>query len=393
MALGALISAYQEDEMGGLQALLPLAGRGLADYQVRCAAGVGASPVVMLVERMPAALSQAIERLRQDGVAVVAVSDPAEAVSRFEPNSLILLVADGVAAPVELVADLVDRGEPTILTVPDEQRYDAYERIDAESRWAGLALVDSHLLSSTVAMLGDWDLQSTLLRKTVQAGAPLVRVDEPMIPLLASDAGSLIGFERQMLAASRGRRDDVASRFLLPPVEQFFTERLMETRISPILLMAATVVLTLAAAFAFTRGWAWPAIAMLALSLPLDRVAERLSILRLKPMNPQHWLRRLRWPAAGIALIALGWWQMRTAGDTGPFIAALAGLAFAEAQRIERGRSGTPERLWLFSRRNAVLAALPFAALGAWGLIPVALASYAALTFFLIQHVRHLPLD
>ena len=38
MAVGALISAYQEDESGGLRALLPLAGRTLLDYQVRCAA-------------------------------------------------------------------------------------------------------------------------------------------------------------------------------------------------------------------------------------------------------------------------------------------------------------------------------------------------------------------
>jgi len=43
MALGALIGAYQEDDAGGLRALLPLAGHTLFEYQARCAAAAGAS--------------------------------------------------------------------------------------------------------------------------------------------------------------------------------------------------------------------------------------------------------------------------------------------------------------------------------------------------------------
>jgi hypothetical protein len=64
MALGALIAAYQEDDSGGLRALLPLAGRTLLEYQVRCAAAAGAAPVVIVVERVPQALQDAFERLR-----------------------------------------------------------------------------------------------------------------------------------------------------------------------------------------------------------------------------------------------------------------------------------------------------------------------------------------
>ena len=75
MAIGALIGAYQEDDSGVLRALLPLAGRSLVEYQVRCAAAVGAAPVVIIVERVPQALQDAFERLRLDGVAVFPASD------------------------------------------------------------------------------------------------------------------------------------------------------------------------------------------------------------------------------------------------------------------------------------------------------------------------------
>jgi hypothetical protein len=72
MALGALISAYQEASGGSgeLAATLPLAGRTLVEYQARLAQAAGASPVVLLVERMPASLIAAVDRLTGEGVAV-----------------------------------------------------------------------------------------------------------------------------------------------------------------------------------------------------------------------------------------------------------------------------------------------------------------------------------
>ena len=97
MALGALIGAYQEDDSGGLRALLPLAGRSLIEYQARCLAAAGAAPLVVLVERVPPALNEAFERLRSEGISVIAVSDGSEAASRFEAGNDLILLADGIA--------------------------------------------------------------------------------------------------------------------------------------------------------------------------------------------------------------------------------------------------------------------------------------------------------
>src|SRR5437763_12883733 len=106
MTIGALIGAYQEDDSGGLRALLPLAGGTLLEYQVRCVAAANAAPIIVVVERVPQALQDAFQRLRLDGLGVFTVSDVNEAVSRFEPGSMILMVGDGIAPPVELVARL-----------------------------------------------------------------------------------------------------------------------------------------------------------------------------------------------------------------------------------------------------------------------------------------------
>lgn len=390
MALGALIGAYQEDDSGGLRALLPLAGRTLFEYQARCAAAAGASPIVVLVERIPLALNMAIERLRQEGITVTPVSDGNEAASRFEPGELMLLIGDGIAPPVDLLVQIAEEGEPAIVTVPDDEDHQAFERIDAASRWAGVALVEGRTLGATAAMLGDWDLQSTLLRRTLQAGAILLPLSaEASQPLLAENAQQIAAFERGLIAASRHARSDLASRYALPFVEEIATERLMETRVSPALLMNGAVILTFAAAFAFTRGWLWPALALLLVSAPMDLVARRLATLRLKPLSPRILARRLLWPAAGIALVALGWWEARHGAGWGALLAALTAAAFAHAARVERATTAVPVHLWLFSRRNAIIAAVPFAIFGAWTIFLVVLCAYAAISFFFLQHLHH----
>jgi hypothetical protein len=391
MAVGALIGAYQEDDTGGLRALLPLAGRTLLEYQVRCASAAGTAPIVVVVERVPQALQDAFERLRLEGVGIFPVSDINEAVSRFEAGSMILLIGDGIAPPAELVSNLAQEPEPAIAVVPDDEGHAMFERIDSETRWAGVALVDAHLLGSTAAMLGDWDLQSTLLRRALQEGAIRVPVgDLGGDPLLVDNAEGLRDFQRKLLIGSRGARPDWVSRYLLPPLEEFATERLMETPARPAWLIWAALGLTLAAAVCFTRGWLGAGLALLGISTPLDLIASRIASLRLRPLPVRMWSRIALWPASGVALLALGWWEMRHLGGWGALVSAATACAFAEAARIERAVMNDGE-LWLFSRRSAIALAVPFALAGAWTSYLVVLLLYAAISFFIVQHVRHQP--
>ena len=389
LAVGALIGAYQEDDSGGLRALLPLSGRTLIDYQVRCAAAVGTQPIVVVVERVPQALQDAFERLRLDGISVVAVSDVHDAVSRFEAGASIMLIGDGIAPTADLVARLAEEGEPVVLTVRDDEAHAAYERIDGESRWAGLAVVDAHLLGSTAAMLGDWDLQSTLLRRAIQEGAIRLPAEQSSEPILVEQADDLSRFQRALLVGSRGARTDWVSRFLLPPVEEFATERLMETSVKPSWLVWTALALTVAAGICFLRGWLGAALILLLLSTPLDLVANRLSMLRLKPLPRSSFSRLALDPAAGIALLALAWWETRTGHGWGAMLAGITAILFAEAARVEKSGFPPETDLWLISRRSAIIAAIPFAALGVWTAYLVMLAAYAAISFFVLQHARH----
>jgi len=390
MAVGALIGAYQEDDTGALRALFPLAGRTLVEYQVRCAAACGAAPIVVIVERVPQALQDAFERLRLDSIGVFPVSDISEAISRFEAGSSILLIGDGIAPPVDLVTRMAEQAEPAVAIVPDNEEHAAYERIDAGSRWAGVAMADAQLLGSTAAMLGDWDLQSTLLRRAIQEGAVRIQAAEAGgEPLLVESADQLADFQRVLIQASRGARTDFASRYLLAPIEDFATEQLMETPVRPLWLVWAAFALTLAGAFCFSRGWLGAGLVLLVLSTPLDLIAGRLASLRLKPLPTKMLSRLALWPAAGLAVLAIGLWEMRHGPGWGALLAAGSACAFAEAMRIEKAPMPPGGDLWLLSRRNAVALAIPFAVGGVWTAYLLGLVAYAAISFFIVQRVRH----
>lgn len=392
MTIGALIGAYQEDDSGGLRALLPLAGRTLVEYQVRCAAASGAAPIVVVVERVPQALQDAFERLRLDGIAAFPISDVNDAVSRFEAGSLILLIGDGIAPPIGLVDELAREPGSAVATVADDPEHETFERIDGETRWAGVALVDSQLLGSTAAMLGDWDLQSTLLRRAIQEGARRLAASQAGgEPLLVDNADDLRDFQRHLVRASRGPRHDWVSRYVLPPVEDLATEQLMETPVRPPWLMWSAAGLIIAGAICFTRGWLGAGLVLLLLSTPLDLIAARLATLRLRPMPQKMWSRLSLWPAGGLALLSIGLWEMRHGTGWGALVAAAAACAFGEAMRIEKAAMPAGGDLWLLSRRNAIFLAIPFALAGKWTAYLLAVLLYAALSFFIVQRVRHSP--
>jgi hypothetical protein len=321
---------------------------------------------------------------------VITVGDGAEAASRFEAGEMILLVADGLAPPPELLSSLAEEEEPVIVTVPDDDSHERFERIDGISRWSGVAIVDAQTLGATAAMLGDWDLQSTLLRRSLQGGARMAPL-APGVgePLLAESAADLAALERHLLVASRGSRRDWASRYVLPVIEEFATEKLVERRIRPESLVQLALLLTLGGAIAFASGWLRTGLVLLVVSTPLDLIARRLAALRLKPMSARSLARRLLWPAAGLALVALGWWQASHGAGWGALFAAATAAALAEAARVERGRLDIPGGVWLLSRRNAILAAIPFAAFGGWTEYLVALAIYGGASFFIAQYVNH----
>ena len=388
MALAALIAAYHESaESGALRATLPLAGRSVVERQVRLAVAAGAAPVVVLVERMPVALTAALDRLRRERLPVLLARSAEEAAKAVDSNDRLLLIADGAVAEPAQLARVATGEEPKVLTVADGVFGELHERIDATSRWAGLAAIDGAMLHETAAMLRDWDLQSTLLRRALQAGARHVAADGP-VAILDSRA-DLVNLERQILASADAARGDWASR-LLAPLERAATRLLMAGPLTPSALGLTAAALTALGAAAFASGWLRSGLALLLLATPLDGIASRLSRLRMHGDVGRSWWTHLLPVTAGAALAALAY-ALAPPHGWGTVLLAFTTLAFLVALGIEAEGRDVRGAALLADRHGMIWLMLPFALLGHWQAGLAVLFTYAAASFFWAQREAHRP--
>ncbi|MBV8685219.1 MAG: hypothetical protein JOZ90_08360 [Alphaproteobacteria bacterium] len=396
MTLAALIAAYHEADEPGyrLRATLPLAGRTVLERQARLAAAAGADPIVVAVERVSPELLAAIDRLRGQGLKVAVARNAREAAEAVHPGDRLLVIADGLVAADSHVARLVALGGPTLLTVPDVRVDDRFERIDAQSRWAGLALIDGEMLRRTAEMLRDWDLQSTLLRRAVQSGARQLALrgepaDDQLVVAERSD--DLDEIEARMFAGALARRRDWVSAYLLAPLESLAVRALLPRPVSPATLNLAAAILTTLGGLAFLSHWLWLGMLLVLLATLVEGVAERLGAVRLQDEEEGSWWSYVLPSLAAGALAGLaialapvrGWGCIALAGTTAAFVVAL---------RLEAGDRTLPGRRWLAEHKGLAWLLLPFALAGLWGTGLTVLAVYAGASFFWAQRHVHAPL-
>ena len=159
-----------------------------------------------------------------------------------------------------------------MLTVPDGAYGELYERIDGESRWAGLAAIDGAMLRETAPMLRDWDLQSTLLRRALQGGARHLAAEGPVAILDGGD--DLAELERRIIASALESRGGWAiapagaGRARLHPAADGEPRSARAWSARPRALLTG-----LGAGAARLRDWLWTGLALLLLATPLEGIA------------------------------------------------------------------------------------------------------------------------
>lgn len=391
--LAALIAAVRDAEDGsGLAATLPVAGRSLIERQARLAVSAGAAHVVVLVERLPAALTAAIDRLRRDGIAVEVARSAGDGADRFHPDERVLVFADGALAAPLTIARMVTLPAPVLLTLGEGGPPGMYERIDATTRWSGVAMVSGELLRKTVAMLGDWDLHSTLLRRAVGASARRLDVadgadlgEAQPIMLVRSRAGARAATQASLSGTAGG--EGWPARLLYDPLARLVLPAILDRTMRGRWLRWAGALSAIAAVPCAWRGWLAAGLTLLVLGALLDALGSLLGAVRLVPLPPADRPGSLRAVAGGLALVAfaahrldLGMVPLGLAGAT---ILALA--AGARERRLLRRFAGLRSPGWAADGDALVLLFGVVAAAGQSLIGLLALVVYAALSFAGIQ--------
>ncbi|MEJ7934847.1 hypothetical protein WG907_11320 [Sphingobium sp. AN558] len=353
MTFAAILSATRPsgDSPAMLRGALHFAGQTLVEYQARQAARAGADRIMIVVSVITPALSQAVDRLSSDGIAVALIRDMVSMV-RDAPRDLdTIMVADGVVV-AQTHFEAMALMEGNALLVTDDSRASApFERIDAGQRWAGLARVSPALLFGTLDMIGDWDLALTLVRAAVQNGARRITVSqedllEGRVALVeGQQQADLVAQAVTSACAKMGRRRGGIEQYLLGSVARVASPPLMRMQVPAIQLRIASMAVGAIALLPIELSWPGTGLCLLLFALLLGGIADRLDEMALRP-PPLGWTGFVA-PGFALAGIAL-------AGGT---IAAIhLALLLAVVQIADRwGRTGQAAPWMIFTPGTALL--------------------------------------
>ena len=352
MTFAAILSASRAsgDSSKALRASLHFAGQTLVEYQARQAARAGADRIMILVSVITPALSQAVDRLSADGIAVALVRDMVSMVRDAPRDSDVLLVADGIIV-AQTHFDAIAEQQGNALLVTDDSRASApLERIDAGQRWAGLARISPDLLFGTLDMIGDWDLSLTLVRAAVQSGAR--RVTVPQDDLLTGRVALIDGQAQADLVAqavmsagtTKKRTRGAAEHYLLCPAARLLSPALMRTQVPVAQVRIAAMALGAISLVPMELLWPATGFLILLLALGLAEIADRLDELALR--SPPT-----AWTAFIVPFFAVG--GISLVGES--VLATCLALLLAIVQLADRWRKTGGARHWMiFTPASAV---------------------------------------
>jgi hypothetical protein len=353
MSFAAILSANRAsgDSPPGLRASLHFAGQTLVEYQARQASRAGADRIMILVSVITPALSQAVDRLSADGIAVALVRDMISMVRDAPRDSDILLVADG-AIVAQAHYDAIGATEGDVMLVTDDSRASApFERIDAGQRWAGLARISPDLLFGTLDMIGDWDLALTLVRTAVQKGARRITVQqddllEGRVALVESQSqADLVAQAVTAVGAGRARSRGGIEHYLLAPLARIISRPLMRMQVPALQVRIAAIALGAVALVPIELGWPLTGFFLLIGALLLSEISDHLGELALRA-SPMGWF-AFGAPATILAGLVF-------AGGT-TLAADLALLLAILMVAVRWGRTGTARPWMIFTPGTALL--------------------------------------
>lgn len=228
------------------------------EFQLRRARAAGAGHAVIFVERVSPALLASVDRLRAEGLSVDVARTVGDAAEYVHPDENVLLVASDLIVDTARIDALVASKSPILLCVRDEPANAEFELIDPTARWTGFALIDGGLVRRTAALVGDWDLGSTMLRCAVQEGAARMTLtpDEAasdLVVLKNSGDGQSAG--RILLGATASERAGWGQHWLIGPMARLAARFAGDAGVEAKYLSLAALGLFGIAAFCSLVGW------------------------------------------------------------------------------------------------------------------------------------------
>jgi hypothetical protein len=154
-------------------AALPLTllfGQPMIHHMIKSLQRVGITKFVIGVDTVPGALLAYRDAVSKQGLDLRFVREPSAMTPLLDANSRILLLRADTILDVGLIQQALLYKDALVATVEERAENQVFERIDLNSRWAGMAILNRSSIDAMTQLPEGWDMASALLRQALQDG-------------------------------------------------------------------------------------------------------------------------------------------------------------------------------------------------------------------------------
>lgn len=151
---------------------LDLAGLSLIEYQISTLARAGIQEFLIEVENIDGLLIALADRCRTRKLTVNFVRTGGDILRHMNSDDRILVQSGQLYVQLGLIETLLKSSDNFIATIDGRDENHAFERMDINTRWAGVSVVGYDAIVMLRDLPEDWSIISSLLRQAMLAKVP-----------------------------------------------------------------------------------------------------------------------------------------------------------------------------------------------------------------------------
>ena len=153
--------------------LTPLFGRPMIHHMIKALQQIGITQFCVGVDTVPGALLSYRDEVAKEGLELRFVREPSAMTPLLAADTRALVLRGDTIWDTELIDRALRQNGPLVATVEERSENEMFERIDLNSRWAGMVILDRTSLAALTQLPEGWDMASALLRQAMQDNVPL----------------------------------------------------------------------------------------------------------------------------------------------------------------------------------------------------------------------------
>ena len=300
-ALLSVASATESNET----ALATIGGKTLLEHQIAAMRQTGITRFLVEVDATPGALIALADDIRKLGCSVDFVRSTQDLQALVAGDEQVIVLADGVFTTPTLILSLIKNPGLFIATVDDRDENEVFERMDLNTRWAGLALVDSKTIKSLGILPEGWSMASSLLRQAMRDQVAQHMLKQHHVQ--SGDIRRIItgqssdDLTRQILSTRMARETGFIESRIFAPLSQMLAPRVWKYRSGNTALEGAMLILGSATVALSLAGWSIAAILAAIFTLFVRSVRLVTYDTELDP-SVSKWVEPLNWALLAVAV-------------------------------------------------------------------------------------------